>query len=111
MDQSSRREALIRTVQLAPRHIIDKAIENVPPGLPIEEWTYQRKFEASWEEYEDGDEPEHGWQINTGSYLSHRSPRVAAVSERSGAKLQAAEVFGRSSTAASPAVLLLVTSY
>ena len=30
--------------------------------------------------------------------------RVAAVSERSGAKLQAAEVFGRSSTAASPAV-------
>ena len=33
----------------SPRHIIDKAIENVPPGLPIEEWTYQRKFEASWE--------------------------------------------------------------
>ena len=42
-------------------------------------------------------------------YLRHRSPRVAAVSERSGAKLQAAEVFGRSSKAASPAVPLLAT--
>ena len=33
----------------SPRHIIEKAIENPPPGVPIEEWTYQRKFEASWE--------------------------------------------------------------
>ena len=37
-------------------------------------------------------------------YLRHRSPRVAAVSERSGAKLQAAEVAGRSSSADSTAV-------
>ena len=33
----------------SPRHIIDKVIENPPPDLPIEQWTYQRKFEASWE--------------------------------------------------------------
>ena len=33
----------------SPRHIIDKVIENPPPDLPIEQLTYQRKFEASWE--------------------------------------------------------------
>ena len=33
----------------SPRHIIEKAIDNLPPGLPVEQWTYQRKFEAAWE--------------------------------------------------------------
>ena len=33
----------------APRHIIAKAINNPPPGLPVNQWNYQRKFEAAWE--------------------------------------------------------------
>ena len=33
----------------SPRHIIDKVINNPPANLPVEEWTYQRKFEACWE--------------------------------------------------------------
>ena len=33
----------------SPRHIIDKVINNPPANIPIEEWTYQRKFEACWE--------------------------------------------------------------
>ena len=32
-----------------PRHLIDKILENPPPELAIEEWTYQAKFEACWE--------------------------------------------------------------
>ena len=33
----------------SPRHILDVAIENPPPGVLPEQWTYQRKFEAAWE--------------------------------------------------------------
>ena len=33
----------------SPRHIIGKVINNPPANIPIEEWTYQRKFEACWE--------------------------------------------------------------
>ena len=33
----------------SPRHIIDVVIEAPPDGIPEEEWTYQRKFEAAWE--------------------------------------------------------------
>ena len=33
----------------SPRHIIDVAVENPPDGVPIEQWTYQLKFQAAWE--------------------------------------------------------------
>ena len=33
----------------SPRHIIDVAIDNPPDGLPLEQWTYQMKFQAAWE--------------------------------------------------------------
>ena len=33
----------------SPRHIIDVAIENPPDGIPLEQWTYQLKFQAAWE--------------------------------------------------------------
>ena len=33
----------------SPRHIIDVATENPPAGIPIEQWSYQLKFQAAWE--------------------------------------------------------------
>ena len=33
----------------SPRHIIDVAIDNPPDGLPLDQWSYQLKFEAAWE--------------------------------------------------------------
>ena len=33
----------------SPRHIIDKATEHPPPGVPDEHWTYMLKFRAAWE--------------------------------------------------------------
>ena len=33
----------------SPRHIIDVAIDNPPNGLPLDQWSYQLKFEAAWE--------------------------------------------------------------
>ena len=32
-----------------PRHIIDNAIETPPADIPVEEWTFERKFRAAWE--------------------------------------------------------------
>ena len=33
----------------SPRHIIDVATENAPAGVPVEQWSYQMKFQAAWE--------------------------------------------------------------
>ena len=33
----------------SPRHIIDKAIDEPPAGVPDDQWTYRLKFNAAWE--------------------------------------------------------------
>ena len=33
----------------SPRHIIDVATENPPEGVPVDQWSYQLKFQAAWE--------------------------------------------------------------
>ena len=35
--------------ETTPRHIIRTATEQPPLGVPVEQWTYQMKFEAAWE--------------------------------------------------------------
>lgn len=33
----------------SPTHIIDKAIDVPPAGIPVDQWTYRLKFNAAWE--------------------------------------------------------------
>ena len=40
---------LLRICHLISRHIIDVATDNPPAGVPVEQWSYQLKFQATWE--------------------------------------------------------------